>query len=90
MPAKRKYDYRKVYLFVKERGQKDAIEEFGISPGLVRTIVAIGDEILENKPIPREARTIDKYSPRELMQELAKRGYEGKLTYKQVIDIQNF
>lgn len=90
MPAKRKCDYRKVYLFVKEWGQKDAIEEFGISPGLVRTIVAIGDAILDRKPPEKDAKTLDKYSPRELMQELAKRGYEGKLTYKQVIDIQNF
>ena len=90
MPAKKKFNYREVYLFCKEQGRENAIEYFGISPTLAHYIVAIGDEILENKPILREARTIDKYSPRELMQELAKRGYEGKLTYKQVIDIQNF
>lgn len=90
MPAKRKCDYRKVYLFIKEWGQKDAMEEFGISPSLVRTIAAIGDAILDRKPPEKDAKTLDQYSPRELMQELAKRGYEGKLTYKQIIDIQNF
>ena len=92
MPAKRKCDYRQVYLFTKEWGKKAAIEEFRISPGLLRNIVAIGDAILENKTPEKDAKTLDKYSPRELMQELAKRGYEGKLayTYKQIIDIQNF
>lgn len=90
MPRERKFDYRKVYLFAKEYGQKDTIEEFGISRSLIRTIVAIGDAILDRKPPEKDAKTIDKYTPRELMQELAKRGYEGKLTYKQIIDIQNF
>lgn len=39
----------------------------------------------------RTARLAD-FSPRELMQELARRGYEGKLTYTRVetIDITNF
>ena len=90
MPAKRKCDYREVYLFIKEWGQKDAIEEFGISPSLARNITSIGDAILENKIPEKDAKTLDQYSPRELMQELARRGYEGKLTFKQVIDIQNF
>lgn len=90
MSAKRKCDYRQVYLFAKEWGQKDAIKEFGISPGLIRNIVSIGDAVTENKAPKKDAKTLDQYSPRELMQELAKRGYEGKLTYKQTIDIQNF
>lgn len=41
-----------------------------------------------------EARTarLANFSPRELMQELARRGYEGELTYTRVetIDITNF
>ena len=90
MSAKRKCDYRQVYLFAKEWGQKDAIKEFGISPGLIRSIISIGDAILENKTPGEDAKTLDQYSPRELMQELAKRGYEGELTYKQTIGIQNF
>ena len=90
MAAKRKFNYREVYQFAKEWGKQEALEEFQISDSLLRTIVSIGDEILEKKPVPKEAKTLDQYSPRELMQELARRGYEGKLTYKQVIDIQNF
>ena len=36
--------------------------------------------------------TLQDYTPRELMEELARRGYEGKLTYTHVetIDITNF
>ena len=36
--------------------------------------------------------TLQDYTPRELMEELARRGYEGKLTYTRVetIDITNF
>lgn len=90
MPAKRKCDYRQVYLFTREWGQEEAIKEFGISSSLIHSIVSIGDAILDKKSPEKDAKTLDKYSPRELMQELAKRGYEGKLTYKQAIDIQNF
>lgn len=35
-------------------------------------------------------KTIDKFTPRELMEELAKRGYSGKLAFMQTIDIRNF
>lgn len=30
------------------------------------------------------------FTPRQLMEELARRGYEGKLVYRQIIDITNF
>ena len=66
MPAKRKCDYRKVYLFTKECGQKAAIEEFGVSSGLVHAIVAIGDAILDRKPLEKDAKTLGKYSPESL------------------------
>lgn len=74
MPAKKKFNYREVYLFCKEQGRENAIEYFGISPTLARYIVAIGDGILENKPIPREARTIDKYSPPRAYARVSKTG----------------
>lgn len=90
MPAKRRVDYKEVYQFTKEWGKEEALEQFEISRSLLRQIISIGDAILDNKPISRLARPIDQYSPRELMQELARRGYEGKLSFKQTIDIQNF
>ena len=89
MAAKRKFNYKEVYLFAKEWGREDAVKQFGISDSLLRTILSIGDEILENKPPKKDAKTLDEYSPRELMQELARRGYRGKLVYEQLVDIRN-
>lgn len=90
MPAKRKHDYREMYLFAKEYGKEATMDAFGASKATVGYVISIGDALTENRPIPKDAKTLDKYSPRELMQELARRGYEGRLTYKQVIDINNF
>ena len=86
--AKKRLNYRGVYLFAKEWGKKDAAEEFHVNEPTVRYIVNIGDSLLENKPLAKDAKALEDYSPRELMQELAKRGYEGKLIYKQTVDIQ--
>lgn len=79
-----------MYLFAKEYGKKATMEAYGASEATVSSVISIGDAITENRPIQKDAKTLDKYSPRELMQELSRRGYEGRLTYKQVIDITNF
>ena len=34
--------------------------------------------------------TLSQFTPRQLMEELARRGYKGELTYVQKIDITNF
>lgn len=90
MSAKRKFDYKELYLFAKEHGKKAAQEAFGASEATVQYVVSIADAILGNNPVQRDAKTIDKFTPRELMSELARRGYEGKLTFRQVIDIKSF
>lgn len=87
--AKKRLNYREVYLFAKEWGQKDAAEEFHVNEPTIRYIVNIGDAILENKPAPKDAKELSEYSSRELLQELAKRGYEGELTLKQTFVLQN-
>lgn len=79
-----------MYLFAKEYGRKATMEAYGASEATVSSVISIGDAVTENRPIQKDAKTLDKYSPRELMQELARRGYEGRITYKQVIDITNF
>ena len=86
--AKKRLNYKEVYLFAKEWGKKDAAEEFSVNEPTIRYIVNIGDSLLENKPLAKDAKPLGDYSPRELMQELAKRGYECKLVYKQTVDIQ--
>ena len=90
MANKRKFDYREIYLYAKEYGKKAAMEAFNASEGTVQYVISIGDAVLEGRKPQKDAKTLDQYSPRELMTELSRRGYEGKLTYKQVIDISNF
>lgn len=90
MAARRKFDYREMYLFAKEYGKKATMEAFDAAEATVSYVISIGDAVTGDRPIQKEAKTLDKYSPRELMQELARRGYEGRLTFKQVIDITNF
>ena len=90
MAAKRKFDYKEMYLFAKEYGKKETMDAYNASEATVQYVLSIGDAVLDGKPAQKDAKTLDKYTPRELMTELARRGYEGRLTYKQVIDITNF
>ena len=48
-----------------------------------------------NKQTPAASKTpsdnpLSSYTPRQLMEELARRGYKGKLTFTQIIDIEHF
>lgn len=86
----KKYDYREVYLAAKELGKKAACEMYGINMTRMNTIICVGDDLMKNEPIPKNAKTIDKFQPRELMEELARRGYTGQLSYTQKIDITSF
>ena len=79
-----------MYIFAKEHGKKATAEAFDASEATVQYVLAIGDAVLEGRMPQKDAKTLDKYTPSELMTELSRRGYEGKLTYKQVIDINNF
>lgn len=44
----------------------------------------------ENARKSERQRTLEQFTPRELMSRLAELGYEGKLTFVQEIDITNF
>lgn len=83
-------DYVELYLFAKEYGVERAMEEFGVSRASVTNVLAIGDDFDKVRPIPPAAKTIDKFTPRELMTELARRGYCGELTFTQKINIKDF
>lgn len=43
-----------------------------------------------SEPAKDNGRPLSSFTPRELMEELAKRGYKGKLRYECIIDIENF
>ena len=88
--AKKRLDYAAIYTLLQSSSVEEVAEATGVHIKNVALIKHIGDAVLEGKPKPKDARTIDQFSPRELMMELANRGYRGKLTYQQVIDINNF
>ena len=90
MPKTKKFDYLEVYRYAKEFGVKETCEAFGLSESRVRNCITIGDDFAREKPLEKNAKTLDKFSPRELMMELANRGYRGNLTYTQTINISNF
>ncbi|MBR0291023.1 MAG: hypothetical protein IJQ79_02700 [Bacteroidales bacterium] len=81
-----KFNCAEVYQHAKAFGRKSAEEKFGISPGLLGYIIRTGDEL----KAPVRKPSISSFTPRELMEELARRGYRGKLTYQQEIDITKF
>jgi hypothetical protein len=87
---KQKADYIDVSFYAKEHGKKAAAADLGISQSHVSYIVAIGDAFMGEKSVEKNAKTIDKFTPRELMEELARRGYTGKLSFTQTIDITSF
>lgn len=88
--GKKRLDYATIYTLLQTSSVEEVAEVTGVHPKSVATIKNIGDAILQDKPKPKDARTLDQFTPRELMMELANRGYRGKLTYQQVIDINNF
>ncbi len=78
-----KFNCAEVYNYAKAYGKDKAAKQYGISMGLVGYIVRTGEEL----QLPPRKPAITQFSPRELMEELARRGYRGKLTYQQEIDI---
>lgn len=84
------YDYLEIYRFAKEHGRDAACAEFGISRNRLNAAIVMGDDFIRERPVPANAKTLDKFAPRELMEELARRGYTGKLSYTKTVDITNF
>lgn len=81
-------------------GKEKPIEEFGIKrknkDGRNNYCKECQRELAKQSKIRRKSEdrmlSLSQFTPRELMEELAKRGYKGKLEYTrvEVIDIQNF
>lgn len=88
--GKKRLDYATIYTLLQTSSVEEVAEVTGVHIKNVKLIKNIGDAVLGDKPKPKDARTLDQFTPRELMMELANRGYRGKLTYQQVIDINNF
>ncbi len=88
--ARKKLDYLEIYVFLGNHSTEEAAEQFGVTVKAVAMVKRIGDALLFERPKPQNAKPIDKFSPRELMEELARRGYKGKLQFTQEVDITNF
>ena len=88
--AKKRLDYATIYAMLQSSTIPEVVEVTGVHPKNIALIKNIGGAVLEGKPKPEDARTLGQFTPRELMTELANRGYSGKLTYTQTIDITNF
>ena len=88
--GKKRLDYATIYTLLQSSSVEEVAEVTGVHPKSIGFIKSLGDAILQDKPKPKDARTLDQFTPRELMMELDNRGYRGKLTFQQVIDINNF
>ena len=80
-------NYCEVYDYLKTHTAEEAAVKFNSTAKFVTTVQRIGDTLISRV---QEDKPLSNYSPRDLMMELANRGYRGKLTYQQVIDINNF
>lgn len=90
----RKHNYAEIYNYAKQYGREKTMKTYGVSAPVLSCVIATGDDLLatmkRSSTPPQSGKTIDKFTPRELMEELARRGYAGKLTYTATIDIRNF
>ena len=85
MANRKKLDYCEVYDYLKEHTIQEGMARFNASDKALKLVKNIGDALLSRQQSPLES-----FTPRELMMELANRGYRGNLTYTQTINISNF
>lgn len=81
---KPKNNYRDVYLYAKEHGAAEAAQQFGLSLQRVNSTLLIGNDIVQGMA---DQPKLAQFTPRELMEELACRGYAGTLSYTHKVDI---
>lgn len=80
--GKRKFDYPAIYVAVKNGLTKqEAVEKFNVSPATLGIIMTAGDAFSDYKP---KANPLGDFTPRQLMEELRRRGYTGKLQFVEV------
>lgn len=90
MAAHRKYDYCEIYSAVKSGLTKEEVKElYGVSDATLGIIITAGDAFTGFVP---DQHPLSKFTPRQLMEELKRRGYTGKLQYVEVktIDLNTF
>ena len=80
--GKRKFDYQAIYFAVKNGlSKEEAAEQFNVSPSTLGIIMTAGDAFANYQP---KDNPLADYTPRQLMEELKRRGYTGKLQFVEV------
>lgn len=75
--GKRKFDYPAIYVAVKNGlSKQEAVEKFNVSLATLGIIMTAGDAFVDYKP---KDNPLGDYTPRQLLEELKRRGYSGKL-----------
>jgi hypothetical protein len=83
--GKKKYDFAEIYFAVKNGlSKREAVEKFHVSLPYLKLIITAGNAFVNYKP---KANPLEDFTPRQLMEELKRRGYTGRLQYVEVKDI---
>ena len=83
--GKKKYDFAEIYFAVKNGlSKQEAVEKFQVSMPYLKLIMTAGNAFANYKP---KANPLEDFTPRQLMEELKRRGYTGKLQYVEVKNI---
>jgi hypothetical protein len=83
--GKKKYDFAEIYFAVKNGlSKQEAVEKFHVSRNYLHLIIVAGNAFANYKP---KANPLEDFTPRQLMEELKRRGYTGKLQYVEVKNI---
>ena len=86
---KRAFNIVEFYLFAKEWGMSAAAAKYGITEQYTSTIVSICNAVYEE--ISKDGKNaLAGFTTKQLMRELANRGYRGTLTYAADVDIEKF
>lgn len=85
--ARNALNYCEVYDYLQTHTVEETAVKFNSTDKMVALVKRIGDALLSRK---KADNPLDNYTPRDLMMELANRGYRGNLTFTQTININNF
>lgn len=85
--SRKALNYCEIYEYLKDHTTEETAAKFKSTTKFITTVQRIGDAFIAKS---QDGKPLSNYTPRDLMMELANRGYRGKLTFQQVIDINNF
>lgn len=80
--GKNKFDFAEIYFAIKNGlSKQEAAEKFNVSISYLKLIITAGNAFANYKP---KDNPLEDFTPRQLMEELKRREYTGKLQYVEV------